>query len=371
MAIVPRGKKFGAVVYRSGERVWLGSFATRAEAEAAESRAKRGMHSETCDEFATRWITDYPRAKESTVRTYEQALTRFRSDFEGTPLTGPLEDSPWAKEKQLRGNDRQIARAWAMSNRHRAQVVRSLYEDALNDGMVESNPFSRLKLPSSKGRKNIVALTPQEVEEFAEIAQKVNGPVMHGAVLTLGFVGLRVSELWALRYSDLDFQKGEVRISRRAYRGTIDRPKNGEPRTVVLPNRASEAIRSIPRRLDTELVFPSPTGRTFQGGTWDRLWSRQRAVFEASLSQARREELAGFRPSQHKGITAHELRHACATYLRELGLDAADCANQLGHEDGGILVSKLYAHPDRAAARQRIRAALRENVTDLREANNG
>lgn len=371
MAIVRRGKKFGVVIYRAGKRDWLGSFATEDEAKAAEDRAKRGMKAESCDEFATRWIVDYPRSKDSTVQTYKQALTRFRVDFAGVSLAGPLEDSPWAREKRLRGNDRQIARAWAQQNRHRAQVVRSMYEDAVNDGIVDANPFANLKLPASAGRKNIVALTPEEVEAFGEVALQVNGNVMHGAVLTLGFVGLRVSELWALRWSDLDFARNEVRISRRAYRGSVDKPKNGEPRTVVMPSRAAQAIHSIPRRLDTELIFPSPMGKLFSGHTFGRLWERQRAVFEAGLTEHRRSELAQFRPPKHNGITPHELRHAAATYLRELGLDAADVAQQLGHTDGGILVASLYAHPDRQASRQRIKAALHENVTELREASNG
>lgn len=38
-------------------------------------------------------------------------------------------------------------------------------------------------------------------------------------------------------------------------------------------------------------------------------------------------------------------------------------AQQLRHDDGGTLVRELYGHPDAAIARERIRAAFREQTT--------
>ena len=53
-------------------------------------------------------------------------------------------------------------------------------------------------------------------------------------------------------------------------------------------------------------------------------------------------------------IRWHDLRHACATWLLEAGLDHFAVSVQLGHEDGGALVMSRYGHPSKAAALDRL-----------------
>jgi hypothetical protein len=53
----------------------------------------------------------------------------------------------------------------------------------------------------------------------------------------------------------------------------------------------------------------------------------------------------------------YELRHFCGAWLfNDLELPAQDVAHQLGHEDGGGLVQRLYGHPNERLARERIEA---------------
>ncbi len=64
--IVPRKGKYGVSAYDKtlGRKRWVGTFATKREAREAERDALRSSGargSETCGDFARRWLTDYPR----------------------------------------------------------------------------------------------------------------------------------------------------------------------------------------------------------------------------------------------------------------------------------------------------------------------
>jgi integrase len=73
-------------------------------------------------------------------------------------------------------------------------------------------------------------------------------------------------------------------------------------------------------------------------------------------------------------LRLYELRHYYVSHMLDLGVSAADIAIQVGHR-GTQLIHSLYGHPSEDLARQRLRAAMGENVTQLksvdREASNG
>jgi hypothetical protein len=67
------------------------------------------------------------------------------------------------------------------------------------------------------------------------------------------------------------------------------------------------------------------------------------------------------RPAIHTVYLA--TRHRFAWYaMNVLELPAHTIALQLGHVDGGVLVRRLYGHPDAAIARERIREPFRQTA---------
>jgi integrase len=62
----------------------------------------------------------------------------------------------------------------------------------------------------------------------------------------------------------------------------------------------------------------------------------------------------------HADLHLYSLRHCCATFLLERGLDAATVAVQLGHTDGGAEVLARYGHPSEDRARERLKMAFAE-----------
>lgn len=329
--IIKRNKRYGVRIYRAGRQQWIGTYATRRETRQAERDALDSpvaTHDETCDSFARRWVADYPRPRAATNKQNQYAVAPFAREFEGVKMAVV---------------SRREARQWALRHRSNLSAVRAMFSDALDEGIVTANPFSNLRLEQSRGRKDLDVISEAQLHDLADAALRVCGdlgPTIRASILFAAYVGLRPAEMFVLRWTDLDFANGRVRI-RASLGGTgeVTLPKNGRARTVVLPPAAADAVRSIPRRADSPLVFATSKGTRFTKTTHYHHWRLTR--LGAGLPQ----------------MDFYELRHYCATRLLELGVSHADVAVQLGHTDGGALVMSTYGHPSEDAARERIAEA--------------
>lgn len=324
----------------AGRKVSLGTFDTQKAAQEAinayYARPRPGRQ-ETCDSFAGRWLRDYPRPKTSTNKLYEGRLKGFTEDFKGV---------------RMNDVDRSTARAWALEHpKGVVDVVAAMFSDARRDDIVLRNPFADLRLPQSEGRKNITALTEAEVMELAECAPRVfqneDGETLKAAIIFSAYTGIRQGEMIALRFTDLGHDELTVSRSYSSLSRETTTPKNGQARTVVLPPAARKAVQEMPRRLGQEFVFVKHDGGPFAKNTLHYYWAQVRAF-------------AG-RPELHW----HELRHACATMLIERGVAPHIVAHQLGHTDGGVLVQRLYGHPDHDRMRGLLKAAFETNVKPI------
>jgi integrase len=232
-----------------------------------------------------------------------------------------------------------------------------MFADAMNDGLLDANPFAGLRLPGSEGRKRIVALTERELQGIADHALKAwpdDGWAWsyRAMILFAGYVGLRPGELFALRRSDVG---GDLCLIERALEsksGEVGATKNGRARTVTVPPVARDAIGELPANA-SGLLFESPRGHMWRQSSYHHCWKVVRSM-------------AG-RP----GLDFYELRHCAATMLLERGMTPWDVAIQLGHQDGGRLITSLYGHPSEVAARERLLGAWGESPTDPKPIRSG
>lgn len=300
---------------------------TKTQAQQAERRYRDRLRArrsaETCASFADRWLAEWPRPEPSTQRAYAAAAHRFAEHFGPTPL-GEVE--------------RLSARAWALGvPRSVSRVVGTMFEDARNVGLIESNPFSNLRLPAAERRASIDPPSIAELEALTAACEVLGGYGEEFAAMIsfAAWTGVRQGELFALRWEDVGTDEITVARSRKLD-GSIGAPKNGLARTVPLlpPARVLDAV---PPRGDP-FVFHSVRGRPLLKGTHG--WSWQKVKARAGVD-----------------CRWHDLRHFCATQLLELGVDHYAVSIQLGHTDGGALVISRYGHPSEAAARARLQAA--------------
>jgi integrase len=327
-----QGSGYGVRVHEGGGRQrWLGTFPTKALAKQAERDyylTHRPGKRMTVDAWAGAWLELHPRPSVTTAQSYKYAAAQVARDFKGVSLDAV---------------DRVAARAWALKQPHfRVRVARTMFADAMRDGLVHANPFTDLRLETPKGRRDIQPLSRAELHELADLALEVHGPVygpeFRALLLFAGYTGIRPGEYRRLEWPDISEEAVTVRASI---------AKTQRARTVYLPPPAAEALRSYPRRVDSPFVFHSKMGKPLQKGALDYAW---RLVRERAN-----------RPD----MDIYELRHVCATMLIEAGVSREAVALQLGHRNTR-LVDELYGHPSEEWARQGIAKVFEADVVPLK-----
>lgn len=200
MSIFERPRGSGSWVAKfqlNGAQVWVpdGPWASKSAAREAERRYRDRLAArvtdESCASFAERWLLEWPRASESTNRLYARAVRRFAEDF-GPTLLGEVE--------------RLSARTWALAvPRSVSRVIGTMYEDARNVGLVDSNPFANLRLPMVEKQPEIEPPTIEEYRALLEACTVLGGycSEMRAMITFAAWTGLRQGELFALQWQDV------------------------------------------------------------------------------------------------------------------------------------------------------------------------
>jgi integrase len=344
----PKGVRWGVKIKVKGQQRWVGTYDTKNEARQVEREemlktVQPSASDATCDSFPEKWLTLRPRARTATNDHNRLALKGFSEDFKGI---------------RLRDVKRVPAEEWALKNKWRVQTVRAMFADAVRMECCDLNPFANLGHPKSRGRRDIDVLTADEVQRLADCAVDAWGSglghELKAMILFAAYSGLRRGECSALVWSDIDFAAKEITVSKTVSNDReILLPKNSKPRTIVLTPIAEQALNAMPRQLRRDLVFAPPSGKFYTKSSWHYYWNPIRVKFG------------------NPKYTFHELRHYCASWLKEMGLEMSDAARQLGHADTR-LVETLYIHPDKQKELDKIKDALKhppkkDDVTSLDE----
>ena len=130
-------------------------------------------------------------------------------------------------------------------------VLHRALEQAVRFNLIPFNPASRVDPPKIR-QDEITPLDAEQARTFLDAAKGDRHECLYVLSLT---TGLRMGEALGLRWSDIDLDKGTLRVNRQVQRmrrdgdsgasGTLvfSEPKNASRRTVDLPQRAVEALR--------------------------------------------------------------------------------------------------------------------------------
>jgi integrase len=319
--------------------------AEQAEREALKLLRTNDRAGVTVREWWEEWTTDplWLRPAESTNLHNRERTERFVKRY---------------GDMAIRAVDDDLVREYRRAGRNDGTInaLRVMFGDAARPDagrLVARNPFSGLRLRSSRGRRDVQPPAQADAARMVALADELTPPSFAAYLSVAIHEGMRPGELDALKWDDLDFTPGAetVRIERQwnVKARKLTPPKHGVVRTVAMTPAARERLLSLPR--ESEWAFTTLRGNHYTPSTRSYHWNRVRCA--AGLGQV---DL----------YTA--TRHHFATYAwNVLRLDPADIAQHFGHQDGGELVRKLYGHFDQARARDRVREAFAEapNLTPL------
>ena len=198
-------------------------------------------------------------------------------------------------------------------------------------GWISSNPAEDVERVTVKRSGDFNVLSPVEVEAVARAAESEQD----GAIYTVAaFTGLRLGELRALRWRDLDFAKQTVLVRGSYTHGRPGPPKSGKVRSVPLFDQAARALDALSRRgrftEPDDLAFCTEVGEHFSD---DRLRER---FYEALTAAGLGDKRAGSDP-----ITFHDLRHTFGTLAVE-AWPLHDVRAYMGHAN--IQTTMIYIH---------------------------
>lgn len=198
-------------------------------------------------------------------------------------------------------------------------TLRSLLKRAVDSGMLGAMP----KFPKMPrvGRKCAPPMRQEDVTALLKVVPK-NVAL---AFALAAYAGLRAGEVRALRWWDVDFRAGLIRVRRSLSHGVESTPKSGEARPVPIsaPLRALLEAAPKPRK--------DPQARV-------AVTKHKREWAETGLTQAFARALV---KAKLKGEWSfHDLRRFCATELERLGAPLSSVQKILGHAD--VTTTMIY-----------------------------
>lgn len=177
----------------------------------------------TFSEAAQNYLEQLANPKPSTVASYEHRLKRHLLPFFG--------DMPLADIKPMHIRKFQAGLSKSVSAVHTnsiVQLLRSITKQAVQDEVLDKDPCVAVKRLEEQSQD----IDPFDSEELELLLSKIE-PHHRPFFTVQAYTGARPNELMALRFSDVDWKKAEIRISKGRVRGKEGTPKTASSKRII------------------------------------------------------------------------------------------------------------------------------------------
>lgn len=334
-------------------------------AERAKPQTNLRHLGRTVQDGVDEWLTHREQEKgcaETTMRDYRATAARDIVPFLGadTPLRRVTRTQAEAFRKHMLATKRSPRTAQKI-----LVMTTGMFGVAVKRGWIPTNPFEHVDGIRGRRRKAEIghvlrpdevfavqralldviaaddARTPEERDALRE-ARRQRYSTRAAALVFAAFTGLRTGELRALRWEDVDFADGWVRVRRNLPSGAQKEKatKGGVGRSVPLIAHAAKAVEDLSRRGlltgPTDLVFPGPTGEVLEEN------ALRIALYDglerAGLGRLRNKPSS---PGAPDPFVVHDLRHTFGTLAARV-FPLRDVQAYMGHQD--IQTTQAYLH---------------------------
>lgn len=218
---------------------------------------------------------------------------------------------------------------------------------AQEEGLAAKNPCRKIKIQLSEKAEQRVLSRPEQ-EMLRKEALKQNNL----SVLLSLYTGMRLGEVCALKWQDIDWKKRTVAVRRTAQRVAHALPSAHESTFLMVgtpKSRRSRRVLPIPDFLISKLREAFFAAGSLSPETF--IFGKGARAAEPRTLQRRFSRL--LHSVGLTGVHFHTLRHSFATRLMELGVDIQTISALLGHESARTTLD-FYGH---SLTEQQIRAA--------------
>lgn len=204
-------------------------------------------------------------------------------------------------------------------------VLNNVLHWAMDEEILAVSPVDGLKRLKVKTKKKELVELPQ-IEQVCEqgLEHSKNGVQLADFIRLCAYCGARESEVLQLKWEHVNWQRRQLTI------GWEGDTKNANFRDVDFNEKLEAQLQEMHSRRapDSVWIFPSP----------QRGWEDRRAKsFRESLRIARHH-------AKMPTFGFHDCRHYFISTCVMSGIDFMTIAKWVGHQDGGILIGKVYGH---------------------------
>lgn len=219
-------------------------------------------------------------------------------------------------------------------------VLGAILERAVKNQGLLKNPAK--DVPKLRVRYDPNAYDFFSPDEIAALGTAAASDQDRAVYLTAAFTGLRMGELIALRWGDVDFNTEALHVYSSYSLGTLTAPKSGLTRTVPMAEQVRDLLKAHKKLVSDDraaLVFPGERGEYLDGSALRRRYKK--ALDEAKLRKLR----------------FHDLRHTFGS----IAIDQATIVQVqawMGHADVQTTMKYMH-HRSRAGDARLLSAAFR------------
>lgn len=339
--------------HRSGSRSWCYVYApTLEELRAKEQSIQRDLYDGIDPQGGEMSVIELIEKnmnlrrglKQNTLRAYHTVINRVRLD-------------PFGKRK-IKDICLSDAKAWFVSLHDMGMkqntigviqsVVRPAFEMAVDDDLIRKNPF-KFKLSDlvPKDSYQRQALTKEQQERYLKFVHDKGGNYYNDIVVLLG-TGMRVSELYGLTRSDIDFDRRCIHVRRqlcrtadKAYFITSPKTESGN-RTIPMSETVYNTLRNVLEERGTPKVETIVDGCSLFLFL-DKDGKPKVAQHLENYMRGVQKKLVDQYGECFPKVTPHVLRHTFCTYMQQGGIDVKSLQYLMGHSNASVTLD-VYTH---------------------------
>ncbi|MGO9303290.1 MAG: tyrosine-type recombinase/integrase [Candidatus Korobacteraceae bacterium] len=275
------------------------------------------------------FATFYKRWEDELLPTYRDSTRKFYHDTVKGYIYPHFKDALLTDIRPLdvQAFINSFARTYSRSvMKHIRAALNSLFSTAVTWRYLKENPAKGLRLPPGKPVARAQVLTPSQI---GSLVKTLLSPYRE-MVLLAAVTGLRPSELWGLRWTDVDGDG--VHVRQRLYRRHVGDTKTPQSaRTIPV---AAVVLAELNRRRgqSDELVFHGPSGGPIRS---------DEVLHKHILPVAQKLDLPAF--------TWRSFRRSAESLMHENGVSLKAQSAMLGHTN--VNTTMLYAETNEGAKR--------------------
>lgn len=308
-------------------------------------REKEIINSEEHSLFLREWLVEWlevgkkPEIKKSSYAQYDSVIKNHLIPAMGDYRLHELTNEVIQDYVKTKLNQHRMALSSATVRRH-ISILSSALKQAVKSGMITANPCKEVSIPATRKRKADVF----NKDEYLKLEKALfydQDKVKATAVLLTLKTGIRLGELAALRWCDLDFEEKTLMVRDAVHRVNAS-GENGRKTEMVFEGTKSYCSeRTIPMNQEIYSLLKDYESSLSVKGEF--VFSSKKGSFiDPRVYQA---YFAGvLKNAGIKKRNFHILRHTFATRAASKNMQLSVLSRLLGHSNIAITL-KRYIHP--------------------------